>query len=193
MTAPSISMRLSAAYIDKAAGQGLRNALGMACRVRQRLQPRLGVYLHARTKLFQVQRGEVSVPAHGGVEGVNQLEAAVDEKPVDHVGAHATADGVLALKHRDAFTAPRQLERGGEAGQTGTYNEDIRRCNDSSGPKRGGRPAGPSPVPPRRRRCRRSRYPADPRLRERPRARRRRPYPPQRSPSCGARARRGWC
>ena len=73
----------------------------------------------------QVERGVVEHAGGLGVGGVVELEAAVEQQPVDPVGAHASADLVGGLEHDHVDAVDGQLPCRREAGQARPDDDDV--------------------------------------------------------------------
>src|SRR6476659_2893397 len=60
-----------------------------------------------------------------GVPGERDLEAAVEEEPVDVIGAHAPADAVGGFEHRALDAAEVQRPGARQPGEPGTDDADL--------------------------------------------------------------------
>ena len=74
----------------------------------------------------QVERVGVEPAPHRGVGGQQHLEAAVEQEPVDLVGAHAPTDPVGRLEHDDVPSTLDEPQRRDEAGESGPDDHDVR-------------------------------------------------------------------
>ena len=61
-----------------------------------------------------------------GVGGQHHLETAIEEEPVDLVGADATTDAVRGLDDDGVHAGPVQGDRAREAGEAGPDHDDRR-------------------------------------------------------------------
>ena len=98
---------------------------GLAQRVAEHRQTVLGAGSDAGPEGLQPEGVDVHPAAYGGVGGVEQLEAAVDEEAVDAVGADPTADHVGSLQHDDVAPGLGQRLRAAQAGQPGTHDHHV--------------------------------------------------------------------
>ena len=71
------------------------------------------------------QRVEVDGGAQRRVDGVEDLEAAVEPEPVDDVGRDAAAGPVGGVEHRDVEPAPREHGGGAQAGEPGADDHHV--------------------------------------------------------------------
>jgi hypothetical protein len=69
---------------------------------------------------------EVDPALHGGIGGIEHLEAAVEEEAVDLVGALAPTHGMRRLQHDHGPTGLREHVRTPQPSQPGTHDHDIR-------------------------------------------------------------------
>ena len=74
---------------------------------------------------LQVERVEVELTPSFGVGGEQHLEATVELKPFDRIGAHATADPVRRLEHHHLVPAVGEHACARQAGQAGADDCDV--------------------------------------------------------------------
>ena len=84
--------------------EGGRDECGVAKRVAEHVQAGLGACGDPGPERLEAEGVDVDPAAYGWVGGVEQLEAAVDEEPVDAVGADAAADPVRRLEDHHVAT-----------------------------------------------------------------------------------------
>ena len=87
------------------------------------MQPVADPHQRAGHEPLQVQRVVVEHPLRLGVAGVVHLEAAVEQHPVDDVGADPAADGVAGLVHLDLEPRCGQPAGAGQARQARPHHD----------------------------------------------------------------------
>jgi hypothetical protein len=113
---------------ERADGGGQRgeSVLGASQRVADARHPPVDADEGPRHERPEVERGVVEDAPRLGVGRQVDLEAPVEQEPVDLVGPHAPADAVGGLEHGDVDAADGELPRAGEAGQAGADDRDRR-------------------------------------------------------------------
>lgn len=106
-------------------GRRRRQGRGPATRVDDGVRPAVDPHPRAGEEPAEVQRRQVEV-GHPRVAGVEHLEAAVDDEPVDPLGRQPAAGVLRGLD--DVHVAPGRGQPGGrgEPGQPGTDDHDLR-------------------------------------------------------------------
>ena len=72
----------------------------------------------------QVERVHVELTTEFRVRGEHHLETTIEDEPVDHVGADATADAVARLQHDDLDPGCVERYRTRQPGETGADDHD---------------------------------------------------------------------
>ena len=97
----------------------------MAAGVVQPVEPAVDPDDGARLVALEVQRGDVELVVELGELGEHHLVAAVEEEPVDRVGAHATADVVAGLEERDRETLAREQPGARQPGEATAHDAHV--------------------------------------------------------------------
>ena len=87
--------------------------------------PVLGAGGDACLERLEPQGLDVHEAAHRGVGGVEQLEAAVDQVPVDVLGADPAPDLVGAIDDHHVDAVGLELERAAQPGETRAHHDDV--------------------------------------------------------------------
>ena len=85
----------------------------------------LGDGSHPGAEALEPERVDVDPAADGGIGGVEQLEAAVDQEPVDAVGPDAAADGVTRLEHEHLVPGLAHHLRAAQPGQPSPDDQHV--------------------------------------------------------------------
>ena len=98
---------------------------GAAQRIADGVERTVEPHPGARGEATEVEVVEVDPPAELGVAGEQDLEPAVEEVPVDVVGADPPADTVGRLEHGDVEPGGGEGSGTGEAGQSGPDHDHV--------------------------------------------------------------------
>ena len=113
-----------------------REEPGLAPRVAEVHGAVVGRGPHPGRERGQPERGDVDPAAYGGVGGVEQLEAVVDQVAVDLVGAHAAADPVGPVEHEHRQPGLLQASGAAQAGEPGAHHHDVVLAHRGHRPRR---------------------------------------------------------
>ena len=126
----SIAQRANAIFsrsVPTGSCSALEHVARRAARVDERIAPRAVRDDGTGAEGAQPQGAQVEGATCLRIARVEQLEPAVEQQPVDPVGAHPSARLLVGLEQDDLESGTAQHPRGDQPGQAGTDDHDVAR------------------------------------------------------------------